>query len=560
MSVSLVENGAALQSMRNSDFDAYSAYGEIIDNSIQADAKIIRVHFDYVPATTKRDKEGLKYVAFGDDGEGMEPDVLHRCLQLGYSSRYNDRSGIGRFGVGGILAAINQCMKIEMYSKVETGDWLYTYVDLGQIMKGEMSHIPEPIVQTPPDEFLKFSNPEHGTIAIWSKYDRQPTNASEIVYGMHIWTGRTYRYFLWEDTKIVINDKDVLAIDPLYCCVEKTKHPETAPANLYDPIEISWPIAEDDRIDGGPSDSEITIKMSLLPEELRPNRGAGNSNNAKDRYIDKNEGFSIIRNKREVFFGRIPYWPGKPIQEIDRWWGCEISFDAVLDKEFTVKNIKRGAVPVKELKKALKDKIEPTRNTCLGKVREHWDENKAKSKINDKDNTTETGHEKAEKAAQKTKTPKNIIDKKKNINEEAEKVSNQWAEHADEQQRRRWEEKFKSQPFSLLDDEWKGPEFFETTHMGGSSVLKYNKRHDFFRKIDEIRVLLHEKNDDNDDDAAEQLKDLIDLLLISYAKAEAMFDDEFEMSAEKFIEQIRMSWGNYLSNYIGTYEKQNQTE
>ena len=236
----------------------------------------------------------------------------------------------------------------------------------------------------------------------------------------------------------------------------------------------------------------------------------------------------------------------------------EISFDAVLDKEFTVKNIKRGAVPVKELKKALKDKIEPTRKTCLEKVREFWKENEAKSKTQDKDNTTKTGHEKAEKAAKKTKTPKNIIDKKKDINEEAEKITNEWAEHADEQQKRRWEEKFKSQPFSLLDDDWRGPEFFETTHMGGSSVLKYNKRHDFFGKIDEIKEILHENHAENG--GAEQLKDLIDLLLISYAKAEAMFDDELEMTAEKFIEQIRMNWGLYLSNYIGTYEKENGAE
>jgi hypothetical protein len=559
MVVSLVENGAALQSMRNSDFDAHSAYGEIIDNSIQANAKKIKIHFDYVPATNRREKEAISYIAFGDDGDGMDIDVLHRCLQLGYSSRYNDRAGIGRFGVGAILAAINQCMKIEMFSKVEGGDWTYTYVDLEKIMHNEMVAIPDPIIKTPPDKFLNLSNSEHGTIAIWSKYDRQPTNASEIVDEMHLWAGRTYRYFIWEDIKIIINGKEVLAIDPLYHRLEKTKYPETSPAKLFDPMEISWPIAEDDRVEGGPIDSKITIKMSLLPEELRLNQGAGSSKNVRDRCIDKNEGFSIIRNKREVFFGRIPYWPGKPIVEIDRWWGCEISFDAVLDKEFTVKNIKRGAVPVKELKNALKDKIEPTRKTCLEKVREFWKVNDAQSKMVDKDNTTITGHEKAEEIAKNTKTPKNLIDRKKDINEVAETISNQWAEHADEQQKRRWEEKFKSQPFSLLDDEWKGPEFFETTHMGGSSILKYNKRHVFFNKIDDIRSSLNEKNVENDYDA-EKLKDLIDLLLISYAKAEAMFDDDLEMKAEVFIEQLRMTWGNYLSNYIGTYEKQNKME
>ena len=43
MSVTLVEDGAALLSMRNSDFDAYSAFGEVVDNSIQAAAKNVKV-------------------------------------------------------------------------------------------------------------------------------------------------------------------------------------------------------------------------------------------------------------------------------------------------------------------------------------------------------------------------------------------------------------------------------------------------------------------------------------------------------------------------------------
>lgn len=38
MSVSLVESGAALQSMRNSDFDVHSAYGEVLDKRIHIHA------------------------------------------------------------------------------------------------------------------------------------------------------------------------------------------------------------------------------------------------------------------------------------------------------------------------------------------------------------------------------------------------------------------------------------------------------------------------------------------------------------------------------------------
>ena len=35
----LAKEGYLVQSLRNSDFDCYSAYGEVIDNSVQAEAK-----------------------------------------------------------------------------------------------------------------------------------------------------------------------------------------------------------------------------------------------------------------------------------------------------------------------------------------------------------------------------------------------------------------------------------------------------------------------------------------------------------------------------------------
>ena len=119
--------------MRNSDFDAYSAFGEVVDNSIQAGAKNVKVRFWYQPKSPQVKQEPILKVAFGDDGSGMPADILHRCLQLGYSSRYNDRGGIGRFGVGATLAAINQCRRVEVYSKAGQGPWLYTYVDLDEI-------------------------------------------------------------------------------------------------------------------------------------------------------------------------------------------------------------------------------------------------------------------------------------------------------------------------------------------------------------------------------------------------------------------------------------------
>lgn len=44
--VNVISTYQSLLSDRDSDFDCYSAYCEAIDNSIQADAKTINIHFE----------------------------------------------------------------------------------------------------------------------------------------------------------------------------------------------------------------------------------------------------------------------------------------------------------------------------------------------------------------------------------------------------------------------------------------------------------------------------------------------------------------------------------
>lgn len=555
MTVRLVNDSKALLSMRESDFDAYSAYGEVIDNSIDAKAENIKLHVEYDQGTKH---EAISWMAFGDDGHGMNEEMLHRCLQLGYSSDYNRRQRIGRFGVGATLAAINQCQRVDIYSKTEGKEWLYTYIDIEEILKqGEDSTgIPEPVNKKPPKDLMHLTGTESGTVVIWTKYDRQPHKASRVIEEAHEWIGRTYRYFIGDGIKITLNGQNIKVVDPLYASPQLTRYPEDPAAHCFDLDTVKWPVPQLDRLEDGPDESVIEIQMSLLPKKFRPTQGSGNTNENRNRYIHHNEGISIIRNKREVFYGRLPYWPGKTFEEIDRWWGCEIRFNAVLDRAFTVKNIKQGAVPTRELKKTLADRIEPTRKTALEHVREIWDKYRVKQTTTKAAKKTSTGHESAETTAQETKIPKNVIDKRKDPNSETREFVEKWRKDADEKEKAAWREKFKNQPFTIIEDEWKGPHFFETYHMGGSSILSYNNRHVFFEELGKIREELSKESEENP--TAKMLRDLIDILIMSYGKAEAMFDSELEMKAEDFSEQLRSQWGNYLKNYIQTWRERSQ--
>ena len=310
--VKLFQSAHAVQSLRDSDFDNLSAYGEAIDNSLQAGASEIKIKFE---TSKHRNRHHIESLAFGDNGIGMSADVLHQCLQIGYSSRFNDRSGIGRFGVGMTLGAIHECKRIEVWSKQKGGPCLMTYMDLDEVENGEMDEIPSPEESKIPPEFEGLVGSESGTLVLWRKYDKQEDSADKIVESLKVWLGRTYRYFIWgsdhkgqpiagrdQPARFWIHweeDEEVKAIDPLYARLENTAYPDDPKAEVFTDIEIKW--AADQNAPTPGADSIITVRMSLLPEEFRQMQGDGGSQKVTARYIDQNEGISILRNHREVF-------------------------------------------------------------------------------------------------------------------------------------------------------------------------------------------------------------------------------------------------------------------
>jgi DNA topoisomerase VI subunit B len=116
----LVRADTALQSFRDGGYSLIDAIGEIVDNSIQAGARTIRFDWDFdVVRKGKSDKtqREMTSLAICDDGHGIPPTILPNVLTIGFSTRYNNRDGIGRFGVGFKLASISQAKRLEIYSK-----------------------------------------------------------------------------------------------------------------------------------------------------------------------------------------------------------------------------------------------------------------------------------------------------------------------------------------------------------------------------------------------------------------------------------------------------------
>lgn len=558
--VTPVHVGRALESLRNSNFNTVSAMGEVIDNSIEANAKNIRI------AIKKEKIRGERYdlteVAFGDDGIGMNQDILHRCLQLGFSSRFNSRKGIGRFGVGMTLGAITQCTRIEVYSKPKGGEWNFTYLDLDEIKEHESGIIPVPIHTTIPEEYAELIG-DKGTLVIWKNWDREDATIDE----MSIWIGRTYRKFigseLAHDGKIIKNtdqrdifldEKKISAFDPLYAI--KTDY-NSEGSQLASEITIEEEIH---KFDAPPEkkhgSSEIKIRFALTPKEWR-SKGKGHDGNSPEnrkRFIPNNEGVSILRNGREVFYGPIAYYDlsdktsGKGFINPDRFWGCEISFNAELDQWFTVNNIKVGARPRSELRKVLENAMNPTIYSYRKAIRKIWSDKEVEE--NAKTGGATSGTSSAEDALSK-----NISKKEKATEQELDEIIRNAGIKQDEIIKT-LKQKMSDRPYVFVksEDIDRRGDFIDITTRGKTSLISLNMNHPFFRKL--FKVLKELESKEDGEGSSEKIQTICLLLLGTFAAAKNEFNPEEEYTADEFIDKLLHNWTFHLSKNVDTIKEE----
>ena len=373
----LVELATAYRSLRDSGFDFSTAIGELIDNSVQANAHRI----DIIPRIEQKETDGkpgvipvITQIAVVDNGDGMDEKTLNGCLQLGFSTRYNDRKGLGRFGVGATSASISQCKRTIFCSRPKgTGDFLATYIDLDEIADKTQTVIPKPSPIHLPKDLKNISFDNSSTIVVWSQCDRlqhdangRPTQADELLTELQNWVSRAYRYIIWKGVEIFINDEKVLAHDPLYLNASQTRFPDDLLATGRFSTSIEWEVPSVPE-----KTSSISVKLTLLPEEWRREQGAGGSQLAHERRIPDNQGISILRNHREIAYGNL--YPMVPSQaHIDRWWGCEINFEPELDECWKVRSIKRGVTPIEELRNRLKNLLTPKIHKLRKEIQSYW--------------------------------------------------------------------------------------------------------------------------------------------------------------------------------------------
>ena len=353
-----VPTALAVNAMRDNGYkNAAYAIAELIDNSIQAEAKSVELLcVESEEQLVQRRRRRIRQVAVLDNGAGMDAEVLRQAIQFGNGTRLNDRSGIGRFGMGLPSASISQCRRLEVWTWQSGSDRpLHTYLDLGEIERGEIQEVPAP-AEKPIPEFWRQAGQSFGptgTLVVWSELDRCTwRTARSIISNSEFVVGRMYRKFIDSGQTAIRmatflegipqseSEDYSLANDPSYL-MPNTSTPEPYHDKpMFEKYGEAWEVKPKIAFNG--EHHEVAIRFTVASENARKPSATGLQAGRQPHgvHAGKNVGVSVMRAGRELELDQswiVSYDPR------ERWWGVEVEFPPSLDEVFGVTNNKQTA-------------------------------------------------------------------------------------------------------------------------------------------------------------------------------------------------------------------------
>lgn len=512
-----------IQATRDSGYKGTaSAISELVDNSIQAGATQIAIS---VTAGGLSDEERAIEVSVLDNGCGMDPFTLRQALRFGGSTRFGDRGGLGRYGMGLPNASLSQARRVTVYSwqssaQVDSGSTRFngtampervfmSYLDVDEISRGELDEVPRPeIVKNPRSTCVGIS----GTLVVWTRCDRLDNRrVSTIVRKLEAELSRRFRHFLWNDIRITINGDAISSFDPLYL----HSNTEVSGAHLFGE-ELRYEVRAD------PMDPRTTGWVKVRFSELPVYEWYKLSNDEKRRIgVSRGAGVSIVRAGREVDYGWF-LMGSKHRENYDDWWRCEIQFDPVLDEAFGITHTKQQIHPQAHLIEALTPDLEATARVLNGRARKAYLAVKAGERFSD-----------AERIANERDHLLRPLPKNANPKEKALMKS---LENSQPLLRRRFNEN--GARYSIIEAPVKDTCFFTYAYDGERLVLVLNPDHPFYREI-------YKPLADADNPRDQQLRAKLELLLLAAVRSEVATRKRDQVLARQ-----RLEWSNNLATFL----------
>lgn len=560
-----------------------SALCEHVDNAIQWGATEVRVFFHQ---TGKRGDYHIDCLVL-DNGQGMAPYVLKVAMSFGGSMVYENRNGIGRYGMGMKAAALNIGRVLDVYSWQELGAIYNMTLDVDEI-SGNRSNLIEqsdPVlcddlpsdiadILTKPMEYPKrpaetqelFANGraelserlgQSGTIVYIPDCDRlSHSKSSTLVDHATKEMGRIYRRQIEAGLKLYVNNRRIEAFDPTYW-MKSARHAQieglqTTQSRLVRSWQIDVPVEE-----GSVRTSKVGVKLYMLPFEewgALPRKVLKNDLHVFDDYV-----VSFMRNDREVAIGSESKLRLKR-HHTNNWLRLQVDFTGELDEGCGVAANKQGV----RLKQYVADAIVAVINDDVTELRQNIQrlkseraQKESKSKISEAERRA-TDADALQGKPLPADTPEEQAALEQNLRALA--VGLKRDGESDEEAF----DRIKTSKYVTVfrhDEYWP---FYHCDFKFGKVILTINTAHPFFKKIWEPLSELARRNDlavDGEDEGEGGVADdgvghtcaevlvSLQLVLHSLARTQASMgtgNDE----AKQLFEKLRREWSGNLETQL----------
>jgi len=575
MPTKLAEASFTLKMIKEAGYKSTaSALGELIDNSIQADANNIDI-----VVINKKQKVGARTsnnvfkLAVIDDGHGMDIETLSQCLSLGWGTRLDAEEGLGKFGFGLKGSSISQAGIVRVYSWQNSGEYFMVEVDSERFYSREIDEIADPIqVPALPDEIMyRFEQAKgnSGTLVVWEDLDIDIKLSETLSNRLNDELCRIYRHYLddddnygtkrnicvknYQDEDGEITSKPLKANDPLYLLTpnnlpdEKLQDIQTNVLNN----EITLDISYKDK-NGEIKSSPVLVTFSIAKPDIQNLNG----NSKVGKHYENNCGISFVRAGREIEFGRFNLLDNSEPRH--RWWGAEVRFEPVLDKIFQVTNNKQSirgfkgiatgaamdallleqqqgnlnAAMVLELNRTLSENIKNMMGVIKGRREGTLKEKKKKNPVVENANKIFAGSNK------KTQSQENSQTKEEKFNTIVDDVM-----ASDNSLSREDAEKIAETKLDLLIDintkSWPGSLFLERKVLNNQSIGEINMSTNFHKKF---WSYLEGQDDQKGFEALQYI-----MMALIRAEDELCYGHE---ERSKIFSQYRQRWGDYIQSLL----------
>jgi hypothetical protein len=183
--------------------------------------------------------------------------------------------------------------------------------------------------------------------------------------------------------------------------------------------------------------------------------------------------------------------------DIDRFWGCEISFPPELDEYFQVRYIKRGAEPLPALRDMIRQRIWQSVRSLREIIQEEME--KSEEYQNKEEEAFRDAEEVMAEANKTSPQGKRGMDvEEQRADEELDKLVEQEVVQTGKSREERKKE-LVEKPNAIVPVRYPSSVFFDTVHQLGKIIIKLNVEHPFYKEVFEPLCGTIDTLDENSD-------------------------------------------------------------